>query len=71
VPLFDFYDPAAVNESAPIDDRVMGGMSRSRLRHDPGGHAVFEGEVSLEGTAALRRYGPGPARAACRAPRPA
>lgn len=25
----------------------MGGVSRSRLRHDPAGHAVFEGEVSL------------------------
>jgi NADH dehydrogenase [ubiquinone] 1 alpha subcomplex assembly factor 1 len=25
----------------------MGGLSRSRLRHDPAGHAVFEGEVSL------------------------
>ncbi|MCK7501376.1 MAG: CIA30 family protein [Comamonadaceae bacterium] len=26
----------------------MGGVSRSRLRHDAGGHAVFEGTVSLE-----------------------
>jgi len=26
----------------------MGGVSRSRLRHDPAGHAVFEGIVSLE-----------------------
>jgi len=25
----------------------MGGVSRSRLRHDPAGHAVFEGQVSL------------------------
>lgn len=31
-----------------IDDRVMGGVSRSRLRFDPAGHAVFEGEVSLD-----------------------
>ena len=46
--LFDFTDPAAVNEWAAIDDRVMGGISRSRLRHDTTGHAVFEGEVSLE-----------------------
>ena len=46
--LFDFSDPAAVAQWAPIDDRVMGGISRSRLRHDPAGHAVFEGEVSLE-----------------------
>lgn len=26
----------------------MGGVSRSRMRHDPLGHAVFEGVVSLE-----------------------
>jgi hypothetical protein len=31
-----------------IDDRVMGGVSRSRLRHETAGHAVFEGEVSLD-----------------------
>jgi hypothetical protein len=46
--MFDFSAPSAVNEWAPIDDRVMGGISRSRLRHDPAGHACFEGEVSLE-----------------------
>lgn len=45
--LFDFTDPAAVAGWRAIDDRVMGGRSQSRLRHDPGGHAVFEGEVSL------------------------
>lgn len=32
----------------PIDDCVMGGISNSRLLHDPAGHAVFEGNVSLE-----------------------
>ncbi len=46
--LFDFTDPAAVDAWAPIDDRVMGGVSHSRLRHDPAGHAVFEGQVSLD-----------------------
>jgi NADH dehydrogenase [ubiquinone] 1 alpha subcomplex assembly factor 1 len=46
--LFDFTDPATVNDWAPIDDRVMGGVSRSALRHDPRGHATFEGTVSLE-----------------------
>ena len=46
--LFDFTDPRAVDAWRAIDDRVMGGVSRSRLRHDPAGHAVFEGEVSLE-----------------------
>jgi len=46
--LFDFTNPATVNDWAAIDDRVMGGVSRSRLRLDPIGHAVFEGMVSLE-----------------------
>lgn len=46
--MFDFRDPEALRAWAPIDDRVMGGVSRSRLRHDPAGHAVFEGEVSLQ-----------------------
>lgn len=46
--LFDFCQPDAVSDWAAIDDRVMGGVSRSRLRHDAGGHAVFEGVVSLE-----------------------
>jgi monofunctional biosynthetic peptidoglycan transglycosylase len=32
----------------PINDGVMGGLSRSRLRTTPEGTAVFEGEVSLE-----------------------
>jgi hypothetical protein len=47
-PLFDFTDPSAANGWHAIDDRVMGGISRSTLRHDPAGHAVFEGNVSLE-----------------------
>jgi hypothetical protein len=69
--LFDFANPLAVREWAPIDDRVMGGLSRSRLRHDPAGHAVFEGEVSLErgGGFASVRSTPGarglPGAAAC------
>lgn len=46
--LFDFSDPQAVNAWHAIDDRVMGGISRSTLRHDPAGHAAFEGKVSLE-----------------------
>ena len=46
--LFDFGDPSAVQGWAAIDDRVMGGVSHSRLRHDPRGHALFEGQVSLE-----------------------
>ncbi|NUP85870.1 MAG: CIA30 family protein [Burkholderiaceae bacterium] len=47
IDLFDFSDPHAVDAWRAIDDRVMGGMSRSRLRHDLAGHAVFEGEVLL------------------------
>ena len=31
-----------------LSDRVMGGVSSSRLRHDPAGHAIFEGNVSLD-----------------------
>lgn len=46
--LFDFTDPSAVGAWRAIDDRVMGGVSRSSLRHDPAGHAVFSGAVSLE-----------------------
>lgn len=46
--LYDFRDPPTVNGWAAIDDRVMGGVSRSTLRYDPQGHAVFEGMVSLE-----------------------
>ena len=46
--LFDFRDPGAVAEWGAIDDRVMGGVSSSRMRYEPTGHAVFEGNVSLE-----------------------
>jgi hypothetical protein len=46
--LFDFTDPSTADVWHAIDDRVMGGISRSGLRSAPTGHAVFEGEVSLE-----------------------
>lgn len=46
--LFRFDTPAAAAAWRAIDDRVMGGVSRSHLRHDEGGHAVFEGELSLD-----------------------
>jgi hypothetical protein len=58
---FDTSD--SVSTWGPIDDRVMGGVSRSRLGFDPAGHGVFEGELSLEqggGFASVR----GPARSA-------
>ena len=47
IELFDFSDPRAADAWRAIDDRVMGGISRSTLRHDSEGHAVFEGTVSL------------------------
>jgi len=46
--LFDFMNGCAVLEWTAIDDRVMGGVSRSHIRADPQGHAVFDGEVSLD-----------------------
>jgi hypothetical protein len=60
--LFDFSQPEAVQAWYPIDDRVMGGASQSRLRHDAAGHAVFEGEVSLAGGGGFAsvRSRPGP-----------
>lgn len=70
-PLFDFTDPRAAAAWLAIDDRVMGGISLSTLRHDPAGHAVFEGTVSLErnGGFASVRSSPGerglPGAASC------
>ena len=46
--LFRFESAASIAEWSAIDDGVMGGVSRSRMRYDPAGHAVFEGVVSLE-----------------------
>ena len=60
--LYRFDTAAAAQDWRAIDDRVMGGLSRSRLRHDPDGHATFEGEVSLaqNGGFASVRSAPGP-----------
>ena len=44
--LFLFDRPESVVAWSAIDDRVMGGVSRSALRFDPAGHAVFSGQVS-------------------------
>jgi len=46
--MFDFSHASVVSGWSAIDDSVMGGVSASRLRHAPEGHAVFEGTVSLE-----------------------
>lgn len=43
-----FDTPAATQQWQAINDGVMGGVSVSRLRFDPTGFAIFEGEVSLE-----------------------
>ena len=47
-PLYRFDTPAGVIPWRAIDDRVMGGVSASHMRHDPTGHGVFAGEVSLD-----------------------
>ncbi|MCK6410167.1 MAG: CIA30 family protein [Thauera sp.] len=46
--LFVFDQPESIASWSAIDDRVMGGMSRSVLRFDPAGHAVFAGVVSAD-----------------------
>lgn len=46
--IFDFTDPTVVSAWRAIDERVMGSVSRSARRHDPSGHALFEGTISLE-----------------------
>jgi len=46
--LFDFTDPAAMRGWQVEDDVVMGGRSQGNLTHDPAGHLIFRGEVSLE-----------------------
>lgn len=65
--LYHFEQPAAVAPWQAIDDRVMGGVSASRMLHDPAGHGVFAGEVSLEnngGFASVRAPAQPPAAAA-------
>jgi hypothetical protein len=46
--LFDFGHPDTASTWSAIDDRVMGGVSASVLRHATEGYAMFEGHVSLE-----------------------
>ena len=45
--LLDFEDPAEIALFQPIDDVVMGGVSRSRFEPAGPGVAAFRGEVSL------------------------
>lgn len=44
----DFGSADAVEAWAPIDDRIMGGVSQSRLSFHADGYAVFAGTVSME-----------------------
>lgn len=56
--LIDFSAPTEFACWSGINDAVMGGRSRSGMRFDPAGHAVFSGTVSFEnggGFASVRR----------------
>lgn len=46
--LFTFSSADTVVAWSATDDRVMGGISRSRMRFYAGGYALFEGVMSLE-----------------------
>ncbi len=46
--IFDFSDPQSVASWGFIDDRVMGGISRSRFESTESNTAVFSGNVSFE-----------------------
>lgn len=46
--ILQFNVPETVDGWTAIDDRVMGGVSTSRMTFHPDGHAVFEGEVSTD-----------------------
>lgn len=65
--VFDFSQPTAATSWSAIDDRVMGGQSSSRLRQDPAGHAVFEGEIRLEGNGGFASVRSRPAALGCTA----
>ena len=43
-----FDEPESVLGWTALDDRVMGGVSRSCMRWDPAGFAVFEGQVRTD-----------------------
>ena len=46
--LIDFRLPGQAATWRDVDDRVMGGVSRSRLAETSDGTASFRGELSLE-----------------------
>jgi monofunctional biosynthetic peptidoglycan transglycosylase len=45
--LVDFRNTSSVAEWEIVNDGVMGGVSTSQFIHNPNGHAVFSGTVSL------------------------
>ncbi len=60
----DFRDPAEAARWQPVDDRVMGGVSVSRIEGTSVGSSLFTGELSLErngGFASVRAALPGAA----------
>ena len=48
VVLFDFASNDAISAWRPVNDKVMGGISSSRMERSADGKAVFTGVVSLE-----------------------
>ncbi|MCB1942725.1 MAG: CIA30 family protein [Candidatus Accumulibacter sp.] len=46
-PIFRFDTPEAVADWYAIDDRVMGGISASRMAFHSEGHAAFSGSLSV------------------------
>ncbi len=46
--LFDFSSPKAAASWGSIDDRVMGGVSKSTFVYEDSSGALFSGEVSME-----------------------
>jgi NADH dehydrogenase [ubiquinone] 1 alpha subcomplex assembly factor 1 len=61
--VFDWTRSQTAGAWSAVDDRVMGGVSRSRMRWDPLGFGSFEGRVSLEnngGFASVRALVPIP-----------
>lgn len=58
IELFDFKPNSDISDWTVVNDAVMGGRSRGRFSLNDQGHAVFQGEVSLEnnGGFSLVRY---------------
>ena len=46
--LYDFGTGEVIRRWSPIDDRVMGGVSRSELAASGEGTALFRGQLSVE-----------------------